>query len=312
MQREVDTEDGKRMVRATSVRVDLDLTPEGGLQAAQHHTPEYVHQRRYLGHPNGALRLDKVLVVVPDDDVDAYVDRYRRIVPVTAQTDGPMRVLPLRVGGIAIIPASAADEALPGHRLPTLPLIAAHTVAVADRDDSSKATASRPTTAQAGSSPPPRTRAGSHSVSSISQARPVVGRTPTSVPARQLQLLRENRCWCVSGVTPAAGGAAPSERVEPAGPADLDLREGVDDAADVPAHGGLGGLGVARAERLDDLEVLREGDRGPAGVHRQLELMADALAAQPLEDRVRGGLSGQLEDEPVEPPVQLRVAEQVT
>jgi hypothetical protein len=132
MQREVDTEDGKRMVRATSVRVDLDLTPEGGLQAAQHLTPEYVHQRRYLGHPNGALRLDRVLVVVPDDDVDASVDRYRRIVPATAQTDGPMRVLPLRVGDIAIIPASAAAEVLPGHRLPALPLIAAHVVAVTD------------------------------------------------------------------------------------------------------------------------------------------------------------------------------------
>jgi hypothetical protein len=132
LHREVDTPAGRRTVRARSVRVDLTRTPEGGLQAAQHLTPEYVHQPHYLDHANGAKHLANVLVVAPDSEVPDYVVRYERILTVRARTEGPKRVLALRSGAVTIIAASAVDEVLPAYSPPGVPLIAAHTVAVTD------------------------------------------------------------------------------------------------------------------------------------------------------------------------------------
>jgi catechol 2,3-dioxygenase-like lactoylglutathione lyase family enzyme len=132
LQREVDTPDGQRTVQARSVRVDLARTPEGGLQVAQHLTPEYVHQPRYLDHANGARRLDSVLIIAPDPEVNDYVARYEQILTVQARTAGPKRVLSLRAGVVVIIPESAVDEVLPGYVPPAVPLIAAHAVAVTD------------------------------------------------------------------------------------------------------------------------------------------------------------------------------------
>jgi hypothetical protein len=98
------------------------------LHTAEHLTPELVHQPRYLSHANGALRLDGVLLVVEDGELDAYRDRYATILGRPA--DGS--VFRLRVGGVEIIPASALSEALPGEAAPLLPFFAAHAVAVAD------------------------------------------------------------------------------------------------------------------------------------------------------------------------------------
>ncbi|MFK4040814.1 VOC family protein [Nonomuraea wenchangensis] len=132
LEREVATPEGPRTVRADSVRVDAAHTPEGALQATQHLTPQYVHQPRYLDHPNGATGLHGVLMVVPDDEVDEHEERYARIVDSDVWIDGPKRVLPLRHGRVEILPRSALDHFLPGHDLPAVPLLAAHTVAVRD------------------------------------------------------------------------------------------------------------------------------------------------------------------------------------
>ncbi|GGP89097.1 VOC family protein [Streptosporangium pseudovulgare] len=132
LEREVGTPDGPRTVRADSVRIDAPHTPEGALQATQHFTPQYVHQPRYLDHPNGAVGLHSVSLVVPDDEVDGHEERYARILNADVWIDGPRRVLPLRHGRVEIIPWSALDDLLPGHAVPALPLLAAHTVAVRD------------------------------------------------------------------------------------------------------------------------------------------------------------------------------------
>ncbi|MDF2710657.1 MAG: hypothetical protein K0R62_6309 [Nonomuraea muscovyensis] len=132
LEREVSTPQGRRTVRADSVRVDAVHTPEGALQATQHHTPQYVHQPRYLDHPNGAVGLHSVLLVVPDGEVDAHEERYARMLDADVWIDGPRRVLPLRHGRVEIVPASAIGELLPGHTPEALPLLAAHTVAVTD------------------------------------------------------------------------------------------------------------------------------------------------------------------------------------
>ncbi|MGV9774477.1 VOC family protein [Streptosporangium sp. NPDC003464] len=132
LERDVSTPEGNRTVRADSVRIDAVHTPEGALQATQHFTPQYVHQPRYLDHPNGARGLHSVLLVVPDEDVDAYEERYVRILDADVWIEGPKRVLSLRHGRVEIAPQSALDSLLPGHTLPAPPLLAAHTVAVTD------------------------------------------------------------------------------------------------------------------------------------------------------------------------------------
>ncbi|WP_219500010.1 VOC family protein [Nonomuraea ceibae] len=132
LERQVDTPDGPRTVRADSVRVDPAHTPGGALQATQQLTPQHVHQSRYLDHPNGAVGLHSVLLVVPDDELDVHEERHARILDTDVWIDGTRRVLPLREGRVEIIPHSSLDEVLPGHVLPGLPLLAAHTVAVRD------------------------------------------------------------------------------------------------------------------------------------------------------------------------------------
>jgi hypothetical protein len=132
LEREVSTPDGPRTVRADSVRIDAAHTPEGALQATQHFTPQYVHQSHYLDHPNGAVGLHSVLMVVPDDEIDAHEERYARILNADVWIDDPKRVLPLRHGRVEIIPHSSLDRFLPGHVVPGLPLLAGHTVAVRD------------------------------------------------------------------------------------------------------------------------------------------------------------------------------------
>ncbi|MEV4805380.1 VOC family protein [Nonomuraea sp. NPDC049421] len=132
LEREVATPEGARTVRADSVRIDAGHTPEGALQATQHHTPQYVHQPRYLDHPNGAVGLHGVLVAVPDDEIDEHEERYARLLDADVWIDGPKHVLMLRHGRVEIIPQSALGDVLPGHTVPALPLLAAHTVAVRD------------------------------------------------------------------------------------------------------------------------------------------------------------------------------------
>jgi len=88
------------------------------LHTAEHLTPEYVHQPRYLEHPNGARAVARVLLVVPDDEVAAYEDRYAVI------TGGE----PL----VDIAGVSDLDAVLPGELPKEPPYFAAHGVAVAD------------------------------------------------------------------------------------------------------------------------------------------------------------------------------------
>lgn len=134
LERPVDTPDGPRTMRARAVHLDRAKTPEGIVHAAEHLTPELVHQPRYLGHPNGARRLDGVLLVVADDQLDGYVDRYAAILARSATEDGPRRVFALRSGRMEIAPASAMEALLPGMTAPAPPFFAAHAVAVDDLD----------------------------------------------------------------------------------------------------------------------------------------------------------------------------------
>ncbi|WP_171166995.1 VOC family protein [Streptomyces sp. I05A-00742] len=132
LRRDVETPEGTRTVEARVVHIDRDRTPEGAAHVAQHLTPQYVHQPRYLTHPNGARRLDSVLLVVADEELEAYASRYSRLLGTAPVRRGEARAFPLRAGRVDLVPVSALGTVLPGRTAPVLPFLAAVGVAVAD------------------------------------------------------------------------------------------------------------------------------------------------------------------------------------
>ncbi|MFD0687691.1 VOC family protein [Actinomadura fibrosa] len=110
LERPVDTPDGTRTLRASALHVDPKATPEGFLGIARHLTPEYLHQPRYLDHPNGALRVSGLTVMVDEPELDAYADRYARIIGVPARAEGADRVLNLPDGHVRLVASSGRSH----------------------------------------------------------------------------------------------------------------------------------------------------------------------------------------------------------
>ncbi|MFB9839454.1 VOC family protein [Actinoallomurus acaciae] len=132
LERDVDTEDGTRTMRARAVHLDPRSTPEAYVGIAQHLTRRYVHQPRYLRHPNGARSLAAALVVVEDSVLAAVTARYARILQTAPERQGPRTVLALEDGRLEIVRASDAEEVLPGEPVPAASYPAALTVVVDD------------------------------------------------------------------------------------------------------------------------------------------------------------------------------------
>lgn len=132
LERDVDTEEGPRTVRARAVHLDPRATPEGHVGFAQHLTRRYVHQPRYLTHPNGARGLAAVLMVVADAELGAVTDRYARILGTAPGQEGPVTVLDAGAARLRIVRASDAEGVLPGEPVPASSYLAALTVAVDD------------------------------------------------------------------------------------------------------------------------------------------------------------------------------------
>jgi Glyoxalase-like domain len=134
LQREVDTPGGVATARFRTVNVAREATPEGEVLVGQQLTPELVYQPRFLTHPNGATGLAAMLLVVADDELDAHLDRWGRLLGRTAESHGAVHTLRLDDGRIDIAPLTALDALLPGETAPLLPFLAAQTVGVADLD----------------------------------------------------------------------------------------------------------------------------------------------------------------------------------
>ncbi|GGT60848.1 VOC family protein [Actinomadura citrea] len=132
LERDVDTEEGTRTMRARAVHLDPRSTPEGYVGIAQHLTREYVHQPRYLRHPNGARALEAVLIVVDDAGLDAVVSRYAAILQTSPVRRGHLTVVELAEGRLELVRASDAERALPGEPVPAASYPAAMTIAVDD------------------------------------------------------------------------------------------------------------------------------------------------------------------------------------
>ncbi|MEV5829259.1 VOC family protein [Spirillospora sp. NPDC052242] len=132
LERDVDTPDGTRTLRARAVHLDPRSTPEGHVGIAQHLTREYVHQPRYLDHPNGARALEAVLIVADDPVFDDVTARYAGIVGAAPRRRGPVTALDAGAARLEFVRASDAGEVLPGEPVPAPSYLAAMTVRVAD------------------------------------------------------------------------------------------------------------------------------------------------------------------------------------
>ena len=141
--------------------------------------------------------------------------------------------------------------------------------------------------ARASTAPSPRcrrcARPATRAATRVRGSRP--GRAPRGrSPRRTRRGSRRRRRRRGADRSPPRSSCAPSRRPPaPVRSNDLaDFRQRLDHAVQVPSDGRdlRRASAVARAQRLDDLEVLGEGHGGPPGVQGQPELVAHVLPAQ--------------------------------
>jgi catechol 2,3-dioxygenase-like lactoylglutathione lyase family enzyme len=124
LQRDIGTSEGTRTAKFDCVHFDRAVTPEGLIQAARHHNPEYVHQPRYLTHRNGAKALAEVVLSVTDPKATAKL--YEKLTNQPARNNGARHDIDLPLGSRLIFTdPQAIAEYLPGSLFSPPPSIAA-------------------------------------------------------------------------------------------------------------------------------------------------------------------------------------------
>ena len=132
LQRDIGTEEGMRTARFDCVHVDGAGTPEGLIQAARHHNPEYLHQPRYLNHANGATSLTEILLVSENPEQTAAHYAVLSGQASTRQEDGSFLIrLPL-VTALRFMGPEQAGKYLPGTLMAPAPAMVAATFSVRD------------------------------------------------------------------------------------------------------------------------------------------------------------------------------------
>jgi len=135
LQRDLDTPDGERTAKFDCVHFEASETPEGLIQAAHHQTPEYIHQARYLDHPNKVVALSDVYL--SSTDAGATAARYEALTGRAANnTDGRFVFEMPRPAGSRLTILAAGDVAawLPGAAEHPDPHLAGYAFATTDLD----------------------------------------------------------------------------------------------------------------------------------------------------------------------------------
>ncbi len=128
MQRPVSTQTGDDVAAFTVVRLEPGQMPEGRIQLLTHRTEATVWQPRWLDHPNGALALTELAIVV--DDVAEAAARFARLTGRPAHADHDMQVVQLDRGRITILSRAAFSAVLPETAVPQLPFLGAYGIRV--------------------------------------------------------------------------------------------------------------------------------------------------------------------------------------
>jgi hypothetical protein len=128
MQRPVDT--GGRLGTAafTVARLEPGEMPEGRIQLLTHRTEDMVWQPRWLSHPNGALALTSVVIVV--GDLDEAGERLGRLTGRPARASSLAQSFDLDRGTVDVVTASTFSHMCPHLPIPSLPFIGAYGISV--------------------------------------------------------------------------------------------------------------------------------------------------------------------------------------
>ena len=129
MERPVATESGTGTAAFTVARVDPGAMAEGRIQILTHRTEDTVWQKRWLGHPNGALALVDIVIAVAD--VDEAAQRFQRFTDRPAVANRWGRSIVLDRGRVQLAAADALGVILPAPPKSGLPFMAGYGVAVA-------------------------------------------------------------------------------------------------------------------------------------------------------------------------------------
>jgi hypothetical protein len=123
-------EGGEGELRFSVIRVPPAAMPEGRIQYVVHHTPDLLWQERWLGHPNGALALTEVALVVADPV--ARAERYAAFTGRSPREIGNGAVIDLDRGRVILLSPERWRAICPTAPVPDLPWIAGYGLRVAD------------------------------------------------------------------------------------------------------------------------------------------------------------------------------------
>jgi hypothetical protein len=129
MQRPVDLEGASGTAAFTLARVEPGEMAEGRVQILTHHTEQTVWQPRWLSHPNGALALLRLMIVVAD--VEETARRYARFTGRAARTFPWGQTIELDRGRLDLVTADGFRQMLPEISVPAVPFVGACEIRVA-------------------------------------------------------------------------------------------------------------------------------------------------------------------------------------
>jgi hypothetical protein len=120
-QRPVDAGEGNGTAAFTVARVEAGEMPEGRIQVLTHHTEHMVWQPRWLSHPNGALGLASVMIVV--SDLAEAAARFARFTARQARPAPFGQSIQLDRGRVDLTAAEGFVHMFPDIEIPSLPFI---------------------------------------------------------------------------------------------------------------------------------------------------------------------------------------------
>jgi hypothetical protein len=129
MRRPVDVNGVAGTAAFTLARVEPGEMPEGRVQILTHHTEEAVWQPRWLSHPNGALALVRLVIVVAD--LDEAAQRFSRFTGRAARRFAFGRSIALDRGRLELMTPDGFRQFLPEISVPAIPFMGACEIRVA-------------------------------------------------------------------------------------------------------------------------------------------------------------------------------------
>ncbi len=130
-ERDVDTPDGAKTMKALVFSFPRAVNPEGLIQVAHHLTPELVLQPRFMKHANGARRVTESIICAADPE--GYAEKYGRYTGRGHRSAGGHFEVDAGAGTrVTVVSPEHVGDVVPGGRAPAEPSMVGFTTAVDD------------------------------------------------------------------------------------------------------------------------------------------------------------------------------------